>query len=97
MSDLTTHWHAEISGFVLRGYHCEDGYERRLAYIAVASAKCMGGDDVFIEGFLRLDGQSLSVSDIRGIARLLRDKHGVKTIHAKRKGRPHQYDTARVR
>lgn len=80
----TTHWHSEVSGIVLRGYHEPDGYSRTLRYIAVCYVKCLGVGEVFIEAFLRLDGADLTVGDLRGIARLLREQHGVETIRAKR-------------
>lgn len=89
-------WHAEASALVLRLYAEPGGYERREPFIGVAFAKHMGPDAVFIEGALRVDGRPLSPSHWRSLARMLRDEHGVKTIHAIRHGRPYEVDTSRA-
>ena len=89
------HWHAEPTGWAIRGYTQPDGYERKLAFVVVCTAAGMGEGTCYIGSFLRVDGAHISIRDMRGIARLLREKHGMKTIHWRHRGKPLSYPTSR--
>ena len=89
-------WHAEISALVLRKYAPGGNYAGADPFVAVAFAKTLGPKSVFIEGCLRSDGQPLTVSDWRSLARLLRDSVGIQTIQAVHGGEPFSIETARA-
>lgn len=78
-------WHVDVSSLVLR--QLPDGAAFGSPYTAIASVKFIGNKRAYMEGFLRVDGKSISVKDLRDLGRMLRDSYGVTHVLSIRRGR----------
>lgn len=85
-------WHAQITSLTLRRLERPEDYDNFVPYTAVARVDFLARGEVFIHGFLRIDGLPLTVRDWRDIGRLLHDRYGVVEIRGERKGRPIRAD-----
>jgi hypothetical protein len=79
------HWHAQITSVKLRGYHGEEGYDRRVPFEAVMDIELLGGGRAFAHGALTR-GHRLNRVDLARIGAML-SALGVTELLAERDGR----------
>lgn len=79
-------WHAEPTELTLRRLVQVGDYERRAPYTAVATVNLLGDGRAFVHAFLSRDALPLTITDLRELARKLREEYGVVEILAERRG-----------
>lgn len=87
-------WDAEVTSLTVRRFNIGQSRANRDRFASVATVQILGGTKAYISGFLN-DGQRGPIhrDDWIDLARLLRDKYGVRKIESERHGEDKSYDT----
>lgn len=94
--DQKVYWDGQITSLTLRLYDSEDGYRKRVKYIAVAQLEMFSTGEAFMHAILKESGDNITMKQWTALAAYLLENFDIKVIHSERHGKKVSFDVVKL-